>query len=340
MSGFSKLNETMAVQEAADAGLNSMARLIEAFSHQQPPPCQNQKPDCREIANFTVSKFKRVISLLDRTGHARFRRGPVQPRPYSPALGRVQHHNPPLSLFSPPASAAAIPYGLIQPQNPASKIYRPQPQSLRSLSPASTTAQAPAAAQPLTFGSNKPSAPFKKYGSASAAGTTSENKSSKTFRSSVTGERSVSNRRGRLPIMCAGLSVQPLSVSKPPLPGRRSREDDRSDAVHGQTSGSRPCKSKRRVRKIIKVPAISSNNKDIPPDQYSWRKYGEREIKGSPYPRCYYKCRMMKDWTCPARKYVERDIDDPRMLFVIYEGEHRHNQAAGADDLDPMVVID
>lgn len=36
---------------------------------------------------------------------------------------------------------------------------------------------------------------------------------------------------------------------------------------------------------MIRVPAISSKNADIPPDEYSWRKYGQKPIKGSPHPR-------------------------------------------------------
>jgi hypothetical protein len=33
---------------------------------------------------------------------------------------------------------------------------------------------------------------------------------------------------------------------------------------------------------------------------------------------------------CPARKHVERATDDPAMLVVTYEGEHRHTPGATA----------
>uniref|UniRef100_A0A453CTR6 WRKY domain-containing protein n=1 Tax=Aegilops tauschii subsp. strangulata TaxID=200361 RepID=A0A453CTR6_AEGTS len=39
--------------------------------------------------------------------------------------------------------------------------------------------------------------------------------------------------------------------------------------------------------------------------------------------RGYYKCSTVRG--CPARKHVERALDDPAMLVVTYEGEHRHS---------------
>ncbi|GAV76133.1 WRKY domain-containing protein [Cephalotus follicularis] len=57
-------------------------------------------------------------------------------------------------------------------------------------------------------------------------------------------------------------------------------------------------------------------------DKWAWRKYGQKPIKGSPYPRSYYRCSSSKG--CLARKQVERDPTDPRFFIVTYTAEHSH----------------
>lgn len=73
---FSKIDDRTAMEEAASAGLQSMEHLIRVLSNQTP---SHTNLDCREITDFTVGKFKQFISVLNRTGHARFRRGPANP---------------------------------------------------------------------------------------------------------------------------------------------------------------------------------------------------------------------------------------------------------------------
>lgn len=41
--------------------------------------------------------------------------------------------------------------------------------------------------------------------------------------------------------------------------------------------------------------------------------------------RGYYKCSSLRG--CPARKHVERALDDPTMLIVTYEGDHNHSHS-------------
>ncbi|XP_017605611.1 WRKY transcription factor 22-like [Gossypium arboreum] len=57
-------------------------------------------------------------------------------------------------------------------------------------------------------------------------------------------------------------------------------------------------------------------------DIWSWRKYGQKPIKGSPYPRSYYRCSSSKG--CLARKQVERSCSDPRVFIITYTAEHNH----------------
>lgn len=55
-------------------------------------------------------------------------------------------------------------------------------------------------------------------------------------------------------------------------------------------------------------------------DGYNWRKYGQKQVKGSENPRSYYKCTHPN---CPVKKKVERSLDG-QIAEIVYNGEHNH----------------
>nr|QFI57473.1 WRKY78 [Glycyrrhiza glabra] len=55
-------------------------------------------------------------------------------------------------------------------------------------------------------------------------------------------------------------------------------------------------------------------------DGYNWRKYGQKQVKGSEFPRSYYKCTQPN---CPVKKKVERSHDG-QITEIIYKSAHNH----------------
>nr|QRX38918.1 transcription factor WRKY21 [Lilium regale] len=284
MSYAAAMDDQTAIQEAATAGLQSLDHLIQQLSHRHYQP---QQLDCRELTENTVNNFKKIISVLNRTGHARFRRGPrTTTRPELPL--------PP----PPPPAAAALTLDFTKPNStPCTVTYNDVSCSISS--------------------------------------------GSSSFMSSVTaGDGSVSNGR-----QLSSLILAPAASGgggKPPLSSSYKKRCHAHSAAAGDAGSGCHCSKRRkmRVKRTVRVPAISSKVADIPADEHAWRKYGQKPIKGSPYPRGYYKCSSVKG--CPARKHVERARDDPNMLVVTYEGEHYHggqSSLLGPATNDAMAII-
>ncbi|KAG1371490.1 WRKY transcription factor 55 [Cocos nucifera] len=97
-------------------------------------------------------------------------------------------------------------------------------------------------------------------------------------------------------------------------------------------SGKRPAgsltqRSSRRRRDtdgtIVRVQALRTGNMELPPDDgYTWRKYGQKDILGSRFPRSYYRCTHKSYYGCEAKKQVQRLDDDPYTYEIKYCGNH------------------
>ncbi|XP_022143033.1 probable WRKY transcription factor 7 isoform X2 [Momordica charantia] len=307
-----------AVQEAASAGIQSVENFLRLMSNSSTSP-----PDplaaYQAVADSVVNKFKKVISLLDRnrTGHARFRRAPLSTSP-----------PPPPKLQDPGSSVPQIPAKKHESVS-AFKVYCPTPSPVVRLPPLPHN-------PPNTFQTHpNTSSLLLKNGSMDRKdSTTTINfaasppvSAANSYISSLTGDT-----ESLQPSLSSGFQFthmsQVSSAGKPPLSSsslkRKCNSMDDSAVKCGSSSGRCHCSKKRknRIKREIRVPAVSAKLADIPPDDYSWRKYGQKPIKGSPHPRGYYKCSSLRG--CPARKHVERALDDPTMLIVTYENDHNH----------------
>ncbi|CAI0437411.1 unnamed protein product [Linum tenue] len=63
-----------------------------------------------------------------------------------------------------------------------------------------------------------------------------------------------------------------------------------------------------------------TTNSTTSEDGYNWRKYGQKLVKGSEFPRSYYKCTHPN---CEVKKLFERSHDG-QITEIIYKGTHDH----------------
>ncbi|KAK7303626.1 hypothetical protein RJT34_14536 [Clitoria ternatea] len=125
-------------------------------------------------------------------------------------------------------------------------------------------------------------------------------------------------------------AIKPSAVVSPNMVNANSSKDCLVDTSGVQISSPRNPGLKRRknqAKKVVCIPAPAAANSRqtgevVPSDLWAWRKYGQKPIKGSPYPRGYYRCSSSKG--CSARKQVERSRTDPNMLVITYTSEHNH----------------
>ncbi|XP_047150493.1 probable WRKY transcription factor 70 [Vigna umbellata] len=60
-------------------------------------------------------------------------------------------------------------------------------------------------------------------------------------------------------------------------------------------------------------------------DNHAWRKYGQKKILNSEFPRGYFRCSHRYDKGCKATKQVQRDEQYPQMYQTTYIGSHTCN---------------
>ncbi|XP_042488846.1 WRKY transcription factor 55-like [Macadamia integrifolia] len=90
----------------------------------------------------------------------------------------------------------------------------------------------------------------------------------------------------------------------------------------------------------VKATGPRIGNTEIPPDDgFTWRKYGQKEILGSKFPRSYYRCTHKSFYGCNAKKQVQRLDEDPNTFEVTYCGHHTCLMSSTAQSVSPPATI-
>ncbi|WJX13563.1 WRKY transcription factor, variant 2 [Trifolium repens] len=105
-------------------------------------------------------------------------------------------------------------------------------------------------------------------------------------------------------------------------------DDDEGDAEEKHQKTNKQLKTKKTNQKKQREPRFAFMTKsevDHLEDGYRWRKYGQKAVKNSPFPRSYYRCTTV---SCNVKKRVERSFTNPSIVVTTYEGQHTHPSPA------------
>ncbi|CAM0950454.1 unnamed protein product [Alopecurus aequalis] len=104
---------------------------------------------------------------------------------------------------------------------------------------------------------------------------------------------------------------------------KRVREDEQKQ--RGGCSTATKATRCRRKKQGTTTRTIVTTVPDF--DGYQWKKYGQKQIEATKYPRSYYRCTNSTDQACPAKRTVQRNDDgdgdggSPKYT-VVYISEH------------------
>ncbi|KAL4367861.1 hypothetical protein GQ457_05G001570 [Hibiscus cannabinus] len=114
----------------------------------------------------------------------------------------------------------------------------------------------------------------------------------------------------------------------PATPNSSSVSSASSEAVNDRKDGQpktkkqlKPKKTNQKRQREPRFAFMTKSEVDHLEDGYRWRKYGQKAVKNSTFPRSYYRCTST---SCNVKKRVERSFTDPTTVVTTYEGQHNH----------------
>ncbi|KAJ0960787.1 hypothetical protein J5N97_001346 [Dioscorea zingiberensis] len=107
----------------------------------------------------------------------------------------------------------------------------------------------------------------------------------------------------------------------PPKPPVAATADDEQEKANKKLANGEGKKKGQKRQREPRFAFMTKSEVDHLEDGYRWRKYGQKAVKNSPFPRSYYRCTSA---TCGVKKRVERSSENPEVVVTTYEGQHTH----------------
>ncbi|URE24565.1 WRKY [Musa troglodytarum] len=122
------------------------------------------------------------------------------------------------------------------------------------------------------------------------------------------------------PSMSCSSTEAGANPTEPATAGEASKQEAETK-VSCKEGGGKKTKKGQKPQNEPRFAFKTRSEVDYLEDGYRWRKYGQKAVKNSPFPRSYYRCTSA---TCDVKKRVERSSDDPAVVVTTYEGQHTH----------------
>uniref|UniRef100_A0A803L3I8 WRKY domain-containing protein n=2 Tax=Chenopodium quinoa TaxID=63459 RepID=A0A803L3I8_CHEQI len=97
----------------------------------------------------------------------------------------------------------------------------------------------------------------------------------------------------------------------------QSKSEDNIGGGNVVSKERRGCYKRRKTGQSL---ILEVNN--LTDDGHAWRKYGQKGILNTNYPRNYYRCTHKNDQNCQALKQVQQISENPTKYKIIYQGQH------------------
>ncbi|KAG6644951.1 hypothetical protein CIPAW_08G087600 [Carya illinoinensis] len=111
------------------------------------------------------------------------------------------------------------------------------------------------------------------------------------------------------------------SASSEAVNDEQTKAVDQEEQQEKTKKQLKPKKTNQKRQREPRFAFVTKSEVDQLEDGYRWRKYGQKAVKNSPFPRSYYRCTTA---SCNVKKRVERSFTDPSTVVTTYEGQHTH----------------